>query len=40
MERIGMRYAGEIRSPGAVEGVAGLQEQAPYSVCVQLRPDG
>lgn len=40
MERIGMRYAGEIRSPGAVEGSAGIQQDAPYSVCVQLRPPG
>ena len=37
MQRIGMRYAGEIRSPGSVEGVEGLRKDAPYSVCVQLR---
>jgi RimJ/RimL family protein N-acetyltransferase len=37
MERIGMRYAGEIRSRGIVEGVEGEQDDAPYSVCVLLR---
>jgi hypothetical protein len=39
MERIGMRYAGEIRSRGLVEGVAGVQDDAPYAVCVLLRRD-
>lgn len=39
MERIGMRYAGEIRSRGLVEGVAGEQDDAPYAVCVLLRQD-
>ena len=39
MERIGMRYAGEIRSRGIVEGVEGEQDDAPYSVCVLLRKD-
>jgi RimJ/RimL family protein N-acetyltransferase len=39
MERIGMRYAGEIRSRGMVEGVAGEQDDAPYAVCVLLRAD-
>ena len=39
MERIGMRYAGEIRSRGMVEGVAGEQDDAPYAVCVLLRRD-
>jgi RimJ/RimL family protein N-acetyltransferase len=39
MERIGMRYAGEIRSRGMVEGVAGEQDDAPYAVCVLLRGD-
>jgi RimJ/RimL family protein N-acetyltransferase len=37
MERLGMRYAGEIRSRGLVEGVAGVQEDAPYGVSVLLR---
>jgi RimJ/RimL family protein N-acetyltransferase len=39
MERIGMRYAGEIRSRGVVEGVEGEQSDAPYAVCVLLRGD-
>jgi len=39
MERIGMRYAGEIRSRGTVEGVEGEQDDAPYDVCVMLRED-
>jgi RimJ/RimL family protein N-acetyltransferase len=39
MERIGMRYAGEIRSRGLVEGVAGEQDDAPFAVCVLLRKD-
>jgi RimJ/RimL family protein N-acetyltransferase len=39
MERIGMRYAGEIRSPGMVEGIEGEQDNAPYSVSVLLRRD-
>jgi RimJ/RimL family protein N-acetyltransferase len=39
MERIGMRYAGEIRSRGMVEGAAGEQDDAPYAVCVLLRAD-
>lgn len=39
MERIGMRYAGEIRSRGMVEGAAGEQDDAPYAVCVLLRRD-
>ncbi|MGH3544656.1 MAG: GNAT family N-acetyltransferase, partial [Mycobacteriales bacterium] len=37
MERIGMRYAGEIRSRGMVEGVEGEQDDAPFAVCVLLR---
>ncbi|UCM88539.1 GNAT family N-acetyltransferase [Streptomyces marincola] len=40
MERIGMRYAGEIRSRGMVEGAAGEQDDAPFAVCVRLRGDG
>ncbi|HEY1916574.1 MAG TPA: GNAT family N-acetyltransferase [Streptosporangiaceae bacterium] len=39
MERIGMRYAGEIRSRGTVEGVEGVQDDAPFAVCVLLRSD-
>jgi RimJ/RimL family protein N-acetyltransferase len=39
MERIGMRYAGEIRSRGVVEGVEGEQDDAPFAVCVVLRRD-
>jgi RimJ/RimL family protein N-acetyltransferase len=39
MERIGMCYAGEIRSRGLVEGRAGVQDDAPYAVCVLLRRD-
>ena len=37
MERIGMRYAGEIRSRGIVEGVEEEQDDAPFAVCVLLR---
>jgi hypothetical protein len=32
-----MRYAGEIRSRGIVEGLEGVQEDAPFAVCVRLR---
>lgn len=39
MERIGMRYAGEIRSRGIVEGVEGERDDAPFAVCVLLRTD-
>jgi RimJ/RimL family protein N-acetyltransferase len=39
MERIGMRYAGEVRSRGMVEGVEGEQDDAPFAVCVLLRRD-
>jgi len=39
MERIGMRYVGEIRSHGLVEGAATERDDAPYAVCVLLRPD-
>jgi RimJ/RimL family protein N-acetyltransferase len=39
MERIGLRYAGEIRSRGIVEGAAGEQDDAPFAVCVLLRRD-
>ena len=37
MKRIGLRYAGEIRSRGMVEGVEGLQDDAPFAVLVLLR---
>jgi RimJ/RimL family protein N-acetyltransferase len=39
MERLGMRYAGEIRSRGMIEGVEGERDDAPYAVCVLLRRD-
>ena len=39
MNRIGMRYAGEIRTRGIVEGVAGQRDDAPFAVCVLLRGD-
>ena len=39
MERIGMRYAGEVRSRGPVEGVEGEHDDAPFAVCVLLRTD-
>jgi RimJ/RimL family protein N-acetyltransferase len=39
MERIGMRYAGEIRSRGMVEGAEGERDDAPFAVCVLMRRD-
>jgi RimJ/RimL family protein N-acetyltransferase len=39
MGRIGMRYAGEIRSRGLVDGAAEEQDDAPFAVCVMLRSD-
>lgn len=39
MERIGMPYAGEIRSRGMVEGVEEEQDDAPFAVSVLLRKD-
>jgi len=39
MDRIGMRYAGEIRSRGIVDGAEGEQDDAPFAVCVLLRQD-
>jgi RimJ/RimL family protein N-acetyltransferase len=39
MERIGMQYAGEIRSRGIVEGIDGEQDDAPFTVYVLLRRD-
>ena len=39
MERIGMRYAGEIHSRGMAEGAEGEQDDAPFAVCLLLRTD-
>jgi RimJ/RimL family protein N-acetyltransferase len=39
MQRIGLRYAGEVRSPGLVEETPEEQPDAPYTVCVLLRSD-
>jgi RimJ/RimL family protein N-acetyltransferase len=39
MDRLGMRYAGEIRSRGLAEGLDGVQDDAPFAVCVLLRRD-
>jgi RimJ/RimL family protein N-acetyltransferase len=39
MEQIGMRYAGEIRSRGLVEGADAEQDDAPFATCVLLRKD-
>ncbi len=39
MERIDMRYAGEIRSRGIAEGHERVQDDAPFAVCVLLRTD-
>ncbi len=39
MERIGMRYAGEIRSPGVAEGETEVRDDAPFAVCVLLSTD-
>jgi len=39
MRRLGMRYAGEIRSRGIVDGADGEQDDAPFAVCVLLRRD-
>ena len=39
MERIGMHYAGEIRSRGTVKGIDGVRDDAPFAVCVLLRRD-
>ena len=36
MERIGMRYAGEICSRGTVEGEDNVRDDAPFTVCVML----
>jgi RimJ/RimL family protein N-acetyltransferase len=37
MERIGMRYVGEIRSRGSVQGREGEHDDAPFSVYVTRR---
>lgn len=39
MERIGMRYAGEIRSRGTAEGELEVRDDAPYAVFVMLGTD-
>jgi hypothetical protein len=39
MERIGMQYAGAIRSRGRFKGIAGKQDGAPFAVCAVLRTD-
>jgi hypothetical protein len=39
MKRIGMRYAGEIRSRGRMEGSDEEQDDAPFAVCVMLREE-
>ena len=39
MERIGMRYAGEIRSHGIVEGADESQDDAPFALGVLLRTE-
>ena len=39
MERIGMRYAGEIHSRGVVRGMPGERDDAPFAVSVLLRRD-
>ncbi|WP_157408484.1 GNAT family N-acetyltransferase [Actinoplanes sp. N902-109] len=39
MRRIGMRYAGEIRSRGLAEGSDEERDDVPYAVCVLLRRD-
>lgn len=39
MERLGMRYAGEVRSRGAVEGLDGEQDDAPFTTCVLLHDE-
>ena len=36
MERLGMRYAGEIRSRGPVEGERGVRDDAPFAVYLLL----
>jgi RimJ/RimL family protein N-acetyltransferase len=37
MERLGMRYAGEIASPGLIEGRDGVHDDAPFALYVTDR---
>ncbi len=39
MQRIGMRYAGEIRTRGQVERAGAERDDAPFAVCVLLRTE-
>ncbi|MGC4936727.1 GNAT family N-acetyltransferase [Kribbella sp. DT2] len=39
MERLGMEYAGEITAEGLVEGLEGVQPEAPFAVHVTTRAD-
>ena len=39
MERLGLRPVGEIRTRGLVEGVDGVQPDAPYAACVLLKEE-
>lgn len=39
MERIGMRYAGEIRTRGVIEGATEERNDAPHTVHILLRED-
>jgi RimJ/RimL family protein N-acetyltransferase len=39
MQRIGMRYAGEIRTRGQVEKAGEERDDAPFAVCVLLRTE-
>jgi RimJ/RimL family protein N-acetyltransferase len=39
MERIGVRYAGEICSRGTVEGDDEVRDGSPFAVCVMLREE-
>lgn len=39
MERIGMRYVGEIRTRGTAEGEDHVRDDAPFAVCVMLRDE-
>jgi len=39
MERLGMHYAGEVRSRGTVEGEDDVRDDAPFAVSVMLGTD-
>ena len=39
LQEIGLRYVGEIRSRGLVEGRDGVQDDAPFAVGALLRRD-